>query len=516
MDQADMAIQDYFKALSIFVSSNNTERLSTAYTNISAAYSQKLDYETADKYWNYAYEFSKNINDSARILNLLSDKGIILYKSGKYDKAITLFLNCLRNYKNILHPASNIQLLTNLANSYEILNTDSAVFYYKAAESIARNSQDTISLSIILSNLGYIYLKENFPRLALTYIQKGRELGQKQGEIAKEANILYNLSVVYDSLKVYDSALHYLRKAMELNDSIFNIEKSKYASELSEKYESDKKDEKIRVQETENKLKSRNLLLSLGGSALAVALAIISFISYQRKQKANKILQVQKEKIEELNEYLDASNQVKTKLFSVISHDLRSPISNLYAYLQLKSSSPDGKDEAIIEQTEQLLETLEDLLVWSKSQLHRFVPSIEVLYLHDLCNMVIGLAENTAAEKQVKISNNIHHNVSIRSDANMLTIVIRNLLSNAVKYTLPQTEITIEAEQKSNDIILYVSNETDNENAALLTASAETVVTSNKSGLGITLVKEFVTKLNGSFSYSMCQNKVTTSITLPG
>ena len=515
MDNVDICIQDYFKALSIFRSINNLERLSATYTNISSAYSQKLDYETADKYWNYAYESSKELNDSLRLLNLLSDKGIILFKSGKYNEAVILFSTCINDYSNVLDVTSYIQLYTNLGNSYEVLNADSALFYYRMAEDLAQKKGDTTSLSIILSNIGYIFLKKNLPKIALIYLQRGYKLSQNQDDMVREVNMLYNLSVAFDSLNIYDSALNYLRKAMELNDSIFNIEKSKYASELSEKYESDKKDEKIRTQETENKLKTRNLLLSLGGLALAAALAIISFISYKRKQRANKILQEQKEKIETLNKDLDASNQVKTKLFSVISHDLRSPISSLYAYLQLKTKTTGKNDNVIIEQTEQLLETLEDLLVWSKSQLHQFVPIEQPVWLYDLCNQIMSLTESFTRERLVNITNKIHPDLSISSDPNMLTIILRNLISNGVKYARPHTAIIIAAERRNIDISVSVSNETDMENASLLSTAAEPTVTSSKSGLGITLVKEFVSKLKGNFSYTVNQNKVTTTITLP-
>lgn len=514
VDQVDNAIQDYFKALSIFQTLNNIERLSTAYTNISSAYYQKFDYETADKYWNYAYEFSKDIKDSARILNLLSDKGIILFKSGKNAEAVTLFLNCIKNYRSVLDTPAYTQLYINLGNSYEAFNSDSSLYYYKTAEEIARATNDTSSLSIIFSNLGYVFLKKNVPQLALTYLQKGYGLSQKQSDIAKEANITYSLSVAYDSLKMYDSALNYLRKAMLLNDSIFDIEKSRYAGELSEKYESDRKDEKIRSQEIENKLKSRNLLLSLGGLALVAALAVVSLISYQRKQKANQLLKAQNEHIEKLNKELDASNQVKTKLFSVISHDLRGPVSSLYAYLQLKSNASDKTDKIIIEQTEQLLEDLEDLLVWSKSQLHQFVTFLQDIYLCEICNDVSSLLYTKALQNNNRIINHIAPALCIRSDVNILTIVLRNILSNAITYAIPGSPIEVNANTTQEQVIVTITNETGSENIHLLYSLQDDVVTSERSGLGLTLVKEFIVRLNGQLAYTIKQNKVTAVITL--
>lgn len=512
-EKPDLALPEYFKALKLFEAINNYERLYAATSSIASAYYKKRDTSNADKYWNYAYDYSIRSKDTISIISLLNDKAAILVERRLNRQANTMYHEALNKYGRFLDNDMLTTIYTNLAYSSENINKDSALFYYRKAETIAIRNNDSSKLSVIYNNLGYFHLRNNAVADASRWLERSSKFIKTAED---KLYTYYNLSEVYDSLRRYKESLIFLQKAYHINDSLFTLGASRIASELSEKYESDKKDEKINTQEIENKLKNRNLLLSLSGLALVAALAIISFISYQRKQKANKILQAQKEKIENLNKDLDASNQVKTKLFSVISHDLRSPISSLYAYLQLKSSSPDKKDQAIIGQTEQLLETLEDLLVWSKSQLHQFVPSIEKIYVCDLCNIVVGLIEKTVAEKQVQLINKIHPDLSIRSDVNMLTIVIRNLLSNAVAYSRPQTEIIIEAEQKSTNTIITISNETDGKNAALLTTPSEAIVTSNKSGLGITLVKEFITKLNGNFSYSVTQSKVTATITLPG
>lgn len=514
LDRFHEAMPCYIAALKVFENINNKERINTTYKNIGFIYSTKGNYIKAREYYEAAYKGFKQLNDSAKIAALLNDLAAVNYYDKKFQSAISLLKEALYIYSGSIKNELKWNIVNSLAINYQKVNYDSCLSNYLLAESLA--GQDSALLLTTYVGISDMYLQGGQFRKALFYLTECLRFIESfdYGSADDRSTVYHNLADVYDSLGNHKMAYKYVLKERSINDSLYNISHNKIDAELNEKYESGKKDEKIKNQEIENKLKSRNLLLSLGGLALVAALAILSFINYQRKQKANKILQSQNEKIEALNKELDASNQVKTKLFSVISHDLRSPISSLYAYLQIKNKAVDTTDKAIIDQTEQLLETLEDLLVWSKSQLHQFVPSIESINLHRLCNDAISLIKSVATTKELQVVNAIPENLSIKSDQNILTIVVRNLLANAAKYALPKTAIAIEAVQ-SDAIQLIVSNETGIENASLLTSLIDMPVTSSKSGMGMMLIKEFVEKLKGNFSYTVHSNKVVATITLP-
>lgn len=513
LDQLDSSLNNYFLALKIFEKIKNTRGLSLVTINISSIYFYKEDFNKSEKYLDYAFSYSESLKDSTQSMRILFQKGILLNENAKSVEAINLYKKLQLEYSSKMSQELMARFYNNLGHFFHQHEPDSALHYFLEAEKTSAAVQNTL-LYTIHSNIGDLYLKKGNFRKALEYLNNSYESPDILSDSIQLSLTCRSLANAYDSLKIYDTALLYLRRSTEIEAKLADAEKAKIAAELSEKYESDKKDEKIRMQEIENKLKNRNLLLSLGGLGFVAALAIISFINYQRKQKANKLLQAQNIRIENLNKELDTSNQVKTKLFSVISHDLRSPISSLYAYLQLKNNSPDKKDIAPINQTQQLLETLEDLLIWSKSQLYQFSPSIEPINLFDLSNNITSLLENTADTKNITVTNTISPDLIIASDLNMLTIIIRNLVSNAVRYALPGTHIKIEA-QKNSDITIIISNDTNSENATLLNTPEESKITSNKSGLGTMLVKEFVAKLNGNFSFSLNQNRVTATVTLP-
>lgn len=513
LNRPQEALEDYFASLRIFEKINNEERVSAACINIANAYNSQEDLSSAEKYFKKAYDLSVKLNDSPRIAKLLSNLAMVKFNEPGKREAIRLHLYAIRNYSSVMDEDLLCRHSLNLANCYAEIKNDSSIFFYSKAESLAQSLEDSMLLLRVYLNKGDTYKQQGRYAEALTYLSKSLVLQKGYGDSLDLSVIYRNLADTYDSLHQYDKAYLYSKSEMELREQLFNIEKSKLSSELSEKYESGKKDEKIKSQETENKLKSRNLLLSLAGLGLAAALAAISFVSYKRKQKANFALQQQNSRIEKLNRQLDESNQVKSKLFSVISHDIRGPVSSIYACLQLQNEkAKNDNNEIFSRQTEQLLETLEDLLVWSKSQLHQFEPSGEAVYLQGVIHQITGLQQTAINEKQLLIKNDVSQNFVLHTDLNMLTIILRNIISNAIKYAVPGTTVEINCSQQ-NLLFVSVSNQTDTAEAIINSTAPS--VNSNTSGLGITLIKEFAEKLGGSISYVVLNNTVTANLSLP-
>ena len=83
-----------------------------------------------------------------------------------------------------------------------------------------------------------------------------------------------------------------------------------------------------------------------------------------------------------MNQELDEANKIKARFFSILNHDLRSPVSNLIHFLHLQKENPELIDEAtalrmqtkVITGAENLLSSMEDILLWSKGQMENFKP----------------------------------------------------------------------------------------------------------------------------------------------
>jgi signal transduction histidine kinase len=169
-----------------------------------------------------------------------------------------------------------------------------------------------------------------------------------------------------------------------------------------------------------------------------------------------------KEEIEEQNIRIAAQNkklsdtiQLKNKIFSVIAHDLRSPVVNILYMLNLLKEEEykekyDSFADASIEYSQQVINLLENMLVWGRGQEDkiRYSPG-----KHDLADIILtnlSIFKETADKKSIKVNFTQVGNSKGFFDRDLLDIIIRNLLSNAVKYTPRGGRISILLKDKSN------------------------------------------------------------------
>lgn len=518
-EKYDLATNDYFNALRIFETNGNNARIAAACQNIADVYFQKGNYDNAQKYFIRAKDLYVSVNDSVKVIGSLNSIGLVLYYIGDTVEAINQHKLAINTYKDKnLYPIFGSHYM-NLGNCYITINKDSALFFYNKAYENALTNGDTALIGNIFANIGELYLKKKNYVNALSYLKKSEPITDVYSDSLSRSILYHNLAETYNALRQFSNAYNYAVKGRIMTENLFNSEKNKITVELSEKYESNKKDAKITSQTIENKLKTRNLIIAILGLFIASILGGLSFYNFKKKQKANLLLQQQNQYINKLNKQLEDSNQVKTKLFSIISHDLRSPVSSLYAYLQMMQQTnilpSTASTKTVSNQTEKLLETLEELLTWSKSQLHQFKPDTTSVNLIQQVHDAISLSVNEVEVKSLTIKIDIPQAVVIRTDANMLTIIIRNLLANAVQNAPAQSEIEITYKDSNPVHNLIITNLSIIDPSQAITALNSQLIDSKKYGLGKILIQEFSEKLHCSVLYTIQDNCIVTTLTIP-
>lgn len=236
-------------------------------------------------------------------------------------------------------------------------------------------------------------------------------------------------------------------------------------------------------------------------------------------------LEVTIKKLTESEQNLKELNHVKDKFFSIISHDLRSPLSTLTSFLNILINFADevSKEEMeeLAKRTQQSVKNLsfllENLLQWAMSQMNQnqFAPQGIVLAkaIHETANLLVVGAE----EKNISLSWEISPDVMVYTDYQMLSFIIRNLLINAIKYTPPQGKITITAQQEKDLVKVWVKDTgvgIPAKDLPKLFDAQEHFTrkgTQNEKGvgLGLMLCKEFVEKNGGTISVSSQENQGT-------
>lgn len=236
-------------------------------------------------------------------------------------------------------------------------------------------------------------------------------------------------------------------------------------------------------------------------------------------------------KVDQRTEALTQANRVKDKMLSIISHDLRSPLTSLLGTLQLMQQGVLQEEERnmllsrVAVDVHYTNELLENLLSWASSKDTGTGYRSEKFYLLPCVNNVVALFNSMAKDKQISIQNCIKTDHTVLADQNMVNLIFRNLLSNALKFTPQGGEVSVHSERVANGIRIYVRDSgvgIDAEKIEQLfnpDQSKTTRGTSNEkgSGIGLLLCKEFVEKHNSAITIKSTPGKGSEfSFELPG
>ncbi|MBI9073554.1 MAG: hybrid sensor histidine kinase/response regulator [Melioribacteraceae bacterium] len=206
-------------------------------------------------------------------------------------------------------------------------------------------------------------------------------------------------------------------------------------------------------------------------------------------------------------------NASKDRLFSILSHDLRSPFMSLNGFSELLVSSVDNftKDE-IKEIADKILLTgqntfrlLEDILKWANLQKNNIKLELEKFNLSENIDSLFILFKEHAANKKIKLINNVDKNAVFYSDKNALSTVLRNLLSNAIKFSYSNSNILIDLERNEKFLKLSVTDSGVGipEADIIKLFRIDEIVTregtygESGTGLGLIICKDLVEKMGG-------------------
>jgi two-component system sensor histidine kinase/response regulator len=233
--------------------------------------------------------------------------------------------------------------------------------------------------------------------------------------------------------------------------------------------------------------------------------------------------------LEQQTRELTELNQVKNKLFSVIAHDLKTPMyamRNLFYNMQrYKLSAQEIMDmlPGIASEMNYTTSLMENLLQWAKSQMKHASVNPELLDVQLIISDVLLLLQLQAQNKQVYLESRLEGPVYCYADREMVNLVLRNLLSNAIKFTPEHGKVSIGATQHDGQVEVSVQDtgigiSQDNIPQLFGDNYYTTRGTNHETGtgLGLKLCKEFLEKNGGSISVTSEKGKGSTfTFTLP-
>ena len=250
------------------------------------------------------------------------------------------------------------------------------------------------------------------------------------------------------------------------------------------------------------------------------------------QKRANHVLEIKNQAIEQQKEEMEAQaenlqqlNRLKSKLFSVISHDIRGPIANLQSLLELLTNRSMASEEffAISDKLKSNLDvtqrTLENLLNWSLSQMDGIKTELERVEIKCLLDEGCRLMDEAAKRKNVTIENTSKEPIYVVADPNQIQLILRNLIHNAIKFSKEGGKVLISAHAEGSRCCVQVKDfgiGMTKAEIGMIMASQEYFTRAGTqqekgTGLGLLLCKEFIMRHGGTLNIESFPGKETTA-----
>lgn len=501
--------------------------LNLAYRNLAKAYYNTNLFEKAMEFYLKALGVQMKLNDSKGI-NESHSKLAELYSNKKeHRKAIEYYEKVLKSSESN-NDSIRGYVFSKLGGEYLMFNDyDKATKYLIQGYNINTRTKNKAGLLLTLNNLGDLNLKQGRLNIAEKQLLDA-------GEIAKSLNNKIELLRHYKLMKSLDStrqrfdrAFVWQREYYELNTSLkktkikpvtstekpTNIELNTNSGSQPDVNVSTDKVTLADNIEMNKALDKYKIILYALLAALIVVSALLVFTYLKRNssikdlqelEEKNVKIELQNEAFSEQTKHLENVNNVKDKLFSIVSHDLKDSLSSINGFIDLLkdgSLTREEFDDLIPELSENANNAsllLFNLLNWSKSQMQSLEPKPSLFDIQEVFESKVKLVDQRMESKGITLVDHTLRDFAY-ADRSMFEIVIQNLLANALKFCKNGDTITVSNYISNGSCIVSIADTgigVSKENLSKLfkNNSFTTMGTNNEkgTGLGLSICKELV------------------------
>jgi signal transduction histidine kinase len=486
--------------------------------NVGRVFKELEQYNRALDHFQISQKMSSQIKDLEGEPYSLNEIGDVLLRQGNYDSALITLFASLKQSRKFELIGLLPKTMSSIAKTYmQKGDFDTSLKYYDTTYTLYSKNKDNFGLAEVELGRGVVYQRQQRYDDALQSITKSLNHAQKLNARILEIQCFNQLSSLWEMKGDYKRSLEYFKRYKELEDTLFSQDMQAKLLRDQIRFETESKDSQIKAlaeqqTNTEGALKReefvRNVLIVI--MALSVLMLISVYRSGQRRRQINTLLLRHQQETEKRSEELERLNQVKDKFFSIISHDLRSPINALSGLLDLLDKGAVSSEELpkhIRELKNRFNHTralLNNLLDWTLLQMDKLNLQKGKIDLKKLVDENIQLLGETPG-KEIKLINDVAPNTIGFADSNTINLVIRNLITNAIKFTNDKGEVRIAAKPQGNEWLVSVKDNGIGMTTEVLrilfdkTSPYTTRGTANEkgTGLGLILCKEFVEKNGG-------------------
>ncbi|GAB4428923.1 MAG: hypothetical protein OHK0039_47510 [Bacteroidia bacterium] len=485
------AIEYTSQALAIYQARSDQRKIGTELNNLASVYMDRDELDSARAYLEVALEIKRASNDKRGVVYCLGNIAMIYRRKGLYASAHSL-----------------LEQLLPMADSSR--SPDLKVNIYEELTQIAIDTRDwpeaTRCATIGLHMAEQLQIDESREALLTMHMQIARGQGN------------------------YKEALSWYEQAHALSDSIVARQNRSLIAELRLQREREAikrlEQEVVYAQESrETAVITRQWTVALASVAL-LAMGIVIVVKIRAARRERKAL----EQISAQKEALAHLNLVKDRLFSIISHDLRSPLAQLAELLaithegRMTPESLANWSMAVSRRVDQLVPMLENLLEWAGYQMEGRRQLSLPTELSSLLHQTLDMFHVSAADKSISLELDLSGPLMVRTDPELIRTAVRNLVSNAIKYTPVGGMVSVQVAQVAGCLQIAVQDSgvgiaTDQQTAFRTggqLAQTNGLNGEHGAGIGLILVREMVRIHGGDIHlYSQPGRGSTFTLVLP-
>lgn len=523
---------DYFtEAFRLARRINDSLPMTIALHNVGRVFKVLGQHQTAMEHLKLSQKISDEIGDELGMPYNLDEMGDIYLRMGKTDSALVYLKRSLSYSRKLSDEILEPRTIDKIATAYVLKGDfETALSYYDTAFMRNQVTKNELGIAYVQLGKGQIYLKQKKFSEAEKFIEEALTIANQLNAKTLALRCYFQLAELSEKKGDYQKALLYFKTYKAREDSLFGqgMKDKLFRDQLQNQNEvrDSKIASMIREQERQkNEIKKqefiRNIFVVL--VALAGILLVTVYRSGQRRRRINDLLIEHQEEMRKRSVELEKLNQVKDKFFSIISHDLRSPINALAGLLDIMARGGLSEDDmkanvnelkARFNHTRTLLNNLLD---WTLLQMDKLSLQPAKISLQKIVSENLQLL-SSAQNKNINFENLIPENALAFADSNTINLVIRNLITNAIKFTNENGQIQLSASDEGNFWKVAVKDNGVGIRKDVLnmlfdkTSPYSTRGTANEkgTGLGLILCKEFVEKNGGTISVTSEEGKGST------
>jgi len=506
ISKEDSAIYYYMQALPILDKLGNKRMLGIAYSNLQNIYTEISQYQKAIEYGKKGLDiFSVDVHDPLNQSYCLSNLGIVYESLKKYDTAEIYFTEALQLSQRIGDQYAASAVLLNLGDiHYKTGRLEESKIKFDEAYLIAKKMNLAETQAIALKGMAMYYLEKKNYTLARMYADSALPITWKS-DIRKQTLKLYNLlaDISYAS-QDFTAAHQFEEKEDALRDSINADNLLELSTEFETKYEMEKKETQIKLQQSQLKQKSTLNYILITGSVALILISLLTYRNYKNKQKLQqvKINELETEKhLAATEAVLKGEEQERSRLAKDLHDGLGGMLSGIkYSLSNMKENliMTPGNAQAF----ERSMDMLDSSIKEMRRVAHSMMPEILMKY-----GLNTAVKEYCSEIDRSGVLHIIYQSVGMASvnpeQTTSVTIyrIVQELVNNAIKHAAAKNVLVqLHFSPQEKQLAITVEDDGKGFDTALLKQSA---------GIGWSSIQNRVEFLKGKLDVNSAIGKGT-------